>query len=140
VSPRVRPLVLSVGLLVSAGVLAVSAAALPTAAPRFVSGTYRATVADGSPVYHAIWNITVTGKGLISGKSHWTCCPGPRVDPLTGHVNGTRVVIIRHCTSQGAGYCLQTFTGTVGATGTVQGHWTGTGVGQPNNFTLKRIR
>ena len=104
-----------------------------------MSGTYRATVADGTPIYHATWNISVSSKGKISGKSHWSCCPGPRIDPLTGHVSGVHVVIVRHCTKQGAGYCLQTFTGTVGTGGTVKGHWTGTGVGQPNTFTLRRV-
>lgn len=136
-SARIRRVTL--GMCCLTVLVSLPALGLAASAPRLTSGVYRATVADGTPVYHATWNITVSASGKISGRSHWPCCPGKRVDPLTGHATGTHVVIVRHCTGKGAGFCLQTYTGTVGAGGTVKGHWTGTGVGQPKTFVLTRV-
>ena len=69
----------------------------------FVSGPHRST-----------FTITVTGSTL-DGISTWTCCPGPRTDPINGTIKGSRITFTRICTGQGArGQCIQVFAGDVG--------------------------
>lgn len=87
------------------------------------SGTYRVDQALGSTHFPGTFDLTVTGN-QITGTGNWSCCPGPRHDPLTGTVNGTHVVIMRDCTGQGyVGECKQQLTGTLVASGRVEGTW-----------------
>jgi hypothetical protein len=87
------------------------------------SGFYD-VVASG---YESTFNITVNGTNF-SGSSKWTCCPGPRIDPiLNGSIQNGKITFIRDCNGQGhPGECKQTYTGTVSESG-VSGQWAGTG-------------
>ena len=88
-----------IGLLV---LLALCAAPSASATqPSFRTGTYKAVVMNAGIVYHSNWTITVSAAGKISGTSTWTCCPGKRLDPLSGTVKGASVVIHRDCSKQG---------------------------------------
>ena len=110
-------------------------------ARHLTTGVYRATVADAptGKTYLGTWNLTVTTSGKISGVSHWTCRPGKRNDPMSGHTSGTSAVIVRKCSGQGAGSpCTQTYTGTLRADGTVHGTWIGTARPNRQAFTLKK--
>lgn len=76
-----------------------------------VSGTYHVSTPCMGVTYQSVWRLNVTG-GRISGKSEWTCCPGPRIDPMKGRISGDTVVIERDCTGQGQkGPCHQVYTG-----------------------------
>ena len=90
-----------------------------TTAATFKTGTYKAVQGQ----FASTWKVTVN-EGRVVGTSDWTCCPGPRTDPLSGTVTGSKVVITRDCRAQG-GFpaCIQVFTGTVGADGKVTGTW-----------------
>ena len=125
---------------VAATVLAVLAVALPAGAATasFSTGSYAVTVTDGGTVYTATWDVTVT-DGVITGLSYWSCCPGPRVDPLKGTVSGSEVTIHRDCSAQGQTACVdQKYVGMVSDTGSVKGTWSGDGEssGGPNTFTM----
>jgi hypothetical protein len=87
------------------------------------SGSYD-VVASG---YQSTFNLTVNGASF-SGSSKWTCCPGPRIDPiLNGNIQNGKIIFIRDCTGQGyPGECKQTYTGTVSDAG-ASGQWAGTG-------------
>lgn len=92
----------------------------------FVSGTYAAQVDQWS----STWMIRVEGSE-ITGSSQWSCCPGHRVDMLSGKREGARVTLRRDCSGQGQpGTCSQTYVGEIRG-GQVVGTWSGTG-GQGN--------
>ena len=118
-----------------------SPAATASSPPQFATGTYKAVAMSRGTAYPGTWTVTVRA-GRISGRSAWTCCPGKRVDPLSGTVKGTRVVILRNCAGQGMpADCRQTYTGTVRANGTVSGTWTGSfASGSGDTFSLTRVR
>jgi hypothetical protein len=132
-------------LLVLLGALAVAPAGSPATAasspPQFVTGTYKAVAMSRGTAYPGTWTVTVKA-GRINGQSAWTCCPGKRVDPVSGTVKGTRVVILRNCAGQGMpANCRQTYTGTVKANGTVSGTWAGSyASGSGDTFSLTRVR
>jgi len=69
-----------------------------------VSGKYDVD-ANG---YASTFTITVTAS-TFSGSSQWTCCPGPRTDPIVqGVVQNGKISFIRDCTGQGyPGECRQ---------------------------------
>jgi uncharacterized caspase-like protein len=73
--------------------------------------------------------FTITGNGsTFSGSSRWTCCPGPRTDPIIqGQVQNGKISFIRDCTGQGyPGECKQIYTGSITENG-ASGQWAGTG-------------
>jgi hypothetical protein len=85
---------------------------IQTIAEALVSGTYNASAWWGRR-WDAQWQLSVNA-GRITGRSKWPCCPGPRVDPMSGHIAGDTVIIERDCTGQGHnGDCLQVYTGTL---------------------------
>jgi len=76
-----------------------------------VSGTYRVSAPSSGVAYQSVWRLKVS-NGRISGKSKWTCCPGPRIDPMKGRISRNTVTIERDCTGQGQkGPCHQVYTG-----------------------------
>ncbi len=107
----------------------VDAVAGPSASAKGVGGTLRsgtyqvvATETIG-PSYPGRWVLKVSG-GSITGTSYWSCCPGPRVDALTGSTGGGRVTITRDCSGQGQTSCVkQVYTGMIAADGSVRGTW-----------------
>jgi hypothetical protein len=105
----------------SRGLQLPSRAAKPTDV-LFSSGQYD-MVSSG---YSADFNITVRGS-TFSGSSKWTCCPGPRIDPIVeGRIQNGRISFVRDCNGQGAGTCRQEYTGVVSGN-SASGQWTGTG-------------
>jgi hypothetical protein len=115
--------------------------AVASSPPQFGTGTYKAVqMSRGSP-YQSMWTVTVKA-GRITGLSTWTCCPGKRIDPLTGTVTGSRVVIHRDCSGQGMpADCRQTLTGTVKTNGIVSGTWSGSyASGSGDTFSLTPAR
>jgi PKD domain len=83
-----------------------------TLGERLVSGTYRVEARVGQ-MYTSPWTLSIV-NGDITGTSKWTCCPGPRTDPLIGFMDGDSVTITRDCTGQGySGPCSQIYTGTL---------------------------
>ncbi len=104
-----------------------------TPSTSFGTGIYLATQGPRT----SLWNVTVTAAGDITGTSVWVCCPGPRIDALSGKVTGTQVVVNRDCSGFGfEGPCTQVFTGTVGADGQVRGTWSGTGASPEGGSTF----
>ena len=92
----------------------------------FKSGKYRVEQYIGS-TYKSEWKVQVK-KDKITGKSEWTCCPGRRIDPIRGYVNGYTVVIERDCSGQNwSGACRQKFVGTLMGS-KIEGTCTGTGI------------
>jgi uncharacterized caspase-like protein len=74
-------------------------------------------------------SFTLTGNGsAFSGSSRWTCCPGPRTDPIIqGQVQNGKISFIRDCSGQGyPGECKQVYTGSITENG-ASGQWAGTG-------------
>lgn len=138
---RVRAGVTAFALAMCLSPLAASFAAQPG---QLASGTYAVTVHNGGTVYRGTMTLQVKGS-VITGSSRWTCCPGARVDPLSGTVTGSTVTIRRDCRGQGQTACrLQTFVGRIvtdpkdPAAGTLSGGWSGDGMGPANNtFTMK---
>jgi hypothetical protein len=95
------------------------------------SGKYD-VVASG---YASTFIITATGA-TFSGSSRWTCCPGPRLDPIQGSVQNGKISFIRDCTGQGySGECKQAYIGTISEDG-ASGQWSGTGGG--GSWTMHR--
>jgi Caspase domain len=88
-----------------------------------VSGTYD-VVASG---YSSTFTITMTGSAF-SGSSKWTCCPGPRIDPIVqGLIQNGKISFIRDCNGQGSLIeCKQAFTGSIMESG-ASGQWAGSG-------------
>ncbi len=96
-----------------------------------VSGKY-SVVASG---YSSTFAITANGS-TFSGSSQWTCCPGPRTDPIRGSVQNGRITFIRDCTGQGyPGECKQAYIGSITEDG-ASGQWSGTGGG--GSWTMHR--
>ncbi len=123
-----------VGVLGTSNLTIVQAGASGTAA--LTSGTYLVVANNAGTAYSSTWVLNVAG-GKITGESHWTCCPGPRVDPLSGSTGGGKVTINRDCSNQGQTACVhQTFTGTITAPGVVSGTWTGDGAEGGDTWTL----
>lgn len=117
--------------------LSIGPAASHAAATRALrSGKYQVVVHNGEFVFKGTFALKVTGN-TIKGSSHWTCCPGPRTDPLHGSVAGSKVTIHRDCSSQGQTACVsQAFVGTIVASHgsiTVSGTWSGDGAAKSNN-------
>lgn len=91
------------------------------------SGTYEVDVSSGGRQHHSTWTLDVL-NGVITGSSGWDCCPGPRVDPLSGAIVGQEVNIVRDCSGQGfEGACTQTYHGRVEGN-VIRGTITGTGI------------
>jgi uncharacterized caspase-like protein len=97
-----------------------------------VSGTYDVD-ANG---YASTFTITVTGSNF-SGSSRWTCCPGPRTDPIVqGVVQNGKISFIRDCSGQGwPGECRQSYSGALLQDGAA-GRWSGTGGG--GSWTMRK--
>jgi hypothetical protein len=97
-----------------------------------VSGTYDID----SNGYASTFTITVTGSNF-SGSSKWTCCPGPRTDPIVqGVVQNGRISFVRDCTGQGwPGECKQSYSGSLMQDGAA-GRWSGTGGG--GSWTMRK--
>lgn len=104
---------------------------------KLASGAYRIDTTAGGNHFPGTWNLTVSGS-QVTGTSTWSCCPGPRHDPLTGTVSGRQIVITRDCTGQGyVGACSQKYTGTLVGSGRVEGTWRDvTGSTGSGTFTL----
>lgn len=120
-----------------------SAAAQPG---HLVSGTYPVVVHTGSLVFRGTWTLKVKGSA-ITGLSHWTCCPGPRADPVDGSVAGSKVTIHRDCSAQGQTACVrQTFVGNIVANpknpaiGTLSGTWSGDGAAPSNDTFTSQVK
>ena len=96
------------------------------------SGTYDVD-ANG---YGSTFTITVIGS-TFSGSSKWTCCPGPRTDPIVqGVVQNGKISFIRDCTGQGlSGECKQAYSGSIMDSGAA-GRWSGTGGG--GSWTMRK--
>jgi hypothetical protein len=98
-----------------------------------VSGQYE--VVTGG--YTSTFTITVTGS-TFSGSSKWTCCPGPRTDPIQGRVQNGKISFVRDCSGQGTGECRQEYAGSITEDG-ASGQWTGTGaVFGPTSWTMRK--
>jgi uncharacterized caspase-like protein len=97
-----------------------------------VSGRYDVD-ANG---YGSTFTLTVTGS-TFSGSSTWTCCPGPRTDPIfQGVVQNGKISFMRDCTGQGyPGECKQSYTGSFMDNGAA-GRWSGTGGG--GSWTMRK--
>lgn len=78
------------------------------------SGTYRVeTTAEDGQRYASTWRLRVE-KNRIKGESEWDCCPGHRIDPLVGRIEGDRVIIERQCHGQGLrDRCHQVYEGRI---------------------------
>jgi hypothetical protein len=88
------------------------------------SGQYT-VVASG---HTATFTLSVRGSNF-SGSSRWTCCPGPRVDPIVrGRIQNGKISFIRECSHNHPGPCSQVYTGTI-ANRRASGQWSGTGGG-----------
>jgi hypothetical protein len=113
-----------------------SAAVVPRQVEReknpIVSGTYDVD----SNGYASTFTITATGSNF-SGSSKWTCCPGPRTDPIVqGVVQNGKISFVRDCTGQGwPGECKQTYSGSLMQDGAA-GRWSGTGGG--GSWTMRK--
>jgi hypothetical protein len=83
------------------------------AAPLLPSGTYRIETVGGGGQWIGTLRITVSGS-QIQGQSEWECCPGSRVDPLSGTLTGNRIRFTRNCTGQGFNQpCDEVFEGVI---------------------------
>ena len=78
------------------------------------SKTYQVKTWYEGREYPSEWALQVAGS-TVKGSSGWSCCPGPRTDPLAnGLIDGDRFVIERNCTGQGTDApCLQVYQGTL---------------------------
>ena len=77
-------------------------------------------------LWPSTWTLQVTGN-QITGQSEWSCCPGHRIDPLNGRIEGNRVIIERDCTGEGTvGPCHQVYEGTI-KEDVIEGQWTHNG-------------
>jgi uncharacterized caspase-like protein len=96
------------------------------------SGTYDVD-ANG---FRSTFTLTATGS-TFAGSSTWTCCPGPRIDPIfQGVVQNGKISFMRDCTGQGySGECKQAYTGSLMDDGAA-GRWSGTGGG--GSWTLRK--
>src|SRR6185436_20102486 len=134
---RLRLLGLSVG---AAAFLAFTAAEASPVGARSAadlnSGTYQVVVVTaGGKSYRSLWHLHVVANH-ITGTSEWDCCPGHRVDKLSGQIGLketdeetlTSVDITRFCVGQGQpAPCKQEYSSTNIGDTRVQGTWSGTG-------------
>lgn len=89
-----------------------------------VSGVYQVDANNRGTVHRSTWTLEVSGN-KISGSSEWQCCPGKRVDPLEGQIDGESVTIVRDCRGQGITVeCRQIYSGKIG-NGVIQGTFSG---------------
>jgi Caspase domain len=85
--------------------------------------------------YASTFTITATGP-TFSGSSQWTCCPGPRLDPIRGSVQNGKITFIHDCNGQGSLIeCKQTYVGSMMDDG-ASGQWSGTG--GSGSWTMRR--
>ncbi|MCB1439602.1 MAG: sel1 repeat family protein [Nitratireductor sp.] len=99
----------------------------PEPTGQLASGRYRVDTSVNGASYPSEWSLIID-NGRITGTSEWSCCPGPRIDPLAGFVSGNKVMIERDCSGQGhVGPCKQTYDGSI-MNGRLEGTFTGTGV------------
>jgi hypothetical protein len=91
-----------------------TSSAPPAARPALLpSGTYRIETAASGGQWIGTLRITVSGS-RIQGQSEWDCCPGRRVDPLSGALTGNRIRFTRICTGQGFNQpCDQVYEGVI---------------------------
>lgn len=75
--------------------------------------------------YKAMWIVGNDGRKIF-GASKWSCCPGFRVDRISGEINGTRVEITRYIIGQGSESGTQTWHGTIQGD-RISGSWSGLG-------------
>lgn len=75
--------------------------------------------------YKGIWIIGNDGQKIF-GASKWSCCPGFRVDRISGEINGDRVNITRYIIGQGSESGTQTWSGTIQGD-RISGSWSGLG-------------
>ncbi len=119
-----------IGLVVVAATLSSTAV---NAADVDLRGTWDVVATQGSTNYPSTWLVGSEGDNVF-GVSQWACCPGFRVDRLTGVIDGTRIEIARHIIKQGSTSGTQLYIGTV--TGlTASGTWSG--LGGSGNWTAK---
>ena len=80
----------------------------------FTSGVYRVEVRTGNRMYSSTWTLT-GNNSTVHGESQWTCCPGPRQDPMIGTFKGDTLSLERDCRGhQGHNQpCKQIYTGTI---------------------------
>jgi len=79
----------------------------------FTSGVYRVDVRTGNRMYSSTWTLT-GNNSTVHGESQWTCCPGPRLDPMIGTFKGDTLSLERDCRGQGYNQpCKQIYTGTI---------------------------
>ena len=81
----------------------------------------------------ATWQVGSEGDNLF-GVSQWSCCPGFRVDRLTGVIEGGRVELTRHIVKQGGSSGSQLYVGNVSGN-SISGTWSG--LGGNGNWTAK---
>lgn len=98
-----------------------------------VRGTWEVVATQGSRNYPATWLVGSEGDNLF-GVSQWACCPGFRVDRLTGVIEGGRIELTRHIVKQGGSSGSQLYVGTVSGDG-ASGTWGG--LGGNGNWTAK---
>jgi len=105
---------------------------VPSERSPLVSGRYDVD----SNGFSSTFTITVTGS-TFSGSSRWTCCPGPRTDPIfQGVVQNGKISFIRDCSGQGyPGECKQSYAGSIMDDGAA-GRWSGTGGG--GSWTMRK--
>jgi hypothetical protein len=91
------------------------------------SGTYQVVVKTGGKMYRSVWHLRVVAN-RINGTSEWECCPGHRVDRLSGKITDSdQVTITRFCAGQGQpSPCQQVYEGSLSNT-RIEGTWSGTG-------------
>lgn len=83
------------------------------------------------------WVVGLEGTSIY-GTSVWDCCPGYRVDRITGVLEGDRVTIIRHIYEQGSPSGTQIYKGVM--TGDkVTGSWQGLGGAGPWSAHIKKM-
>ncbi len=88
------------------------------------TGRYEVRVAG----FQSVWALRVNGA-KVSGVSIWDCCPGPRIDAVTGEFRGDELILRRPCNGQGTPDvppCLQEFRGHLVGTA-LEGTFTGAG-------------
>ena len=84
------------------------------------SGTYNIEAIG----HRGTFQLTIAG-GALTGTTRWKCCPGDRVDPSNGRVNGTMIEFTRPCQSQGyTDPCVQVYTGTITGPNQASGRFT----------------
>ena len=98
---------------------------------KLISGSYN--VKQGR--WKSVWRLNVS-NGQITGTSEWACCPGHRIDKMTGYISGNSVFITRDCSGQGyQGKCKQIYQGEI-KNNRINGTCSGTGIGVKDTWIL----